>query len=220
MALNGRLVERAALPLLFFAVKALKTHEALLLLAQRGYGPDAGVLARSLLELAINAAWISKDWPGRALFYLEHERVEVRKYQRLQAKGYGRDQVARQKAIETVAIEEQRKGRRKTISGESTYWTGKSLRKMATEVGLSHWYEVVYSVYSDMIHSAVVTARDYVTLSKDGRASINLGPEPLHTEAALHVGYMGLWAASSAANAVLDLGLDEHLREAFRRAPA
>ena len=41
--------------------KALKTHEAIVILAERGFGQDAGLLVRSLLNLLIDALWMAKD---------------------------------------------------------------------------------------------------------------------------------------------------------------
>lgn len=41
-------------PVGYFAGKALTTHEAILVLAERGLGQDAGILTRSLYELSVN----------------------------------------------------------------------------------------------------------------------------------------------------------------------
>ena len=38
----------------FLAGKACKTHEAIIILAKQGYGQDAGVLVRSMVNLVIN----------------------------------------------------------------------------------------------------------------------------------------------------------------------
>lgn len=42
-------------PVVYIVIKALKTHESILALAERGLGQDAAILSRSIYETAINA---------------------------------------------------------------------------------------------------------------------------------------------------------------------
>lgn len=57
----------------FFAGKACKTHEAIVILAERGYGQDAGILLRGLVNLVINAYWIAKDPAARSERYIDYD---------------------------------------------------------------------------------------------------------------------------------------------------
>ena len=57
----------------FLAGKACKTHEAVVNLAAAGYGQDAGILLRSLLNLVVNALWICEKPNPRLEMYLEYD---------------------------------------------------------------------------------------------------------------------------------------------------
>ena len=46
------------LPFVYLGNRALKTHEGIVILAERGLGLEAGMLLRSLIEIAINVKWI------------------------------------------------------------------------------------------------------------------------------------------------------------------
>ena len=51
--------------LLYALAKSHKTQAAILLLSEKGFGQDAGILARSIFESAITALYIAKDETGK-----------------------------------------------------------------------------------------------------------------------------------------------------------
>ena len=62
----------------FFA-KACKTHEAITLLGKNRFGEDAAILVRSLLNLVINARWISQAPEERVPAYIDYASVSKAK---------------------------------------------------------------------------------------------------------------------------------------------
>lgn len=92
---------------------------------------------------------------------------------------------------------------------------GKSFRKMAAEVGMSEWYDFMYQIYSDVTHSGVGAAKEYVLPIPTGGVIMTPGLfQQIHAEACLRVAYMCLWATFEVANDFLNMEIDDHLDEA------
>lgn len=68
-------------PLLYLGVKLLRHDEALEILAERGFGFEAGMLTRSMFEAAVNIMWIMKgdDLPSKLKRYSEYQFVASQK---------------------------------------------------------------------------------------------------------------------------------------------
>jgi hypothetical protein len=160
--------------LLFALFKAHKTHRAIVVLCRAGYGEDALVLLRSLLELAIQARYMARDPLGergeRWLAYNAVTRYEANRV--IQTDPYfeetGKDvlgDTALQQEIEEAARHAQKSYRfwQKDKDGVLSYpknWYGMSVKALAKEVGWESHYNIVYSHGSVPVHSSI-RATDY-----------------------------------------------------------
>lgn len=167
--------------------KAFKTYKGINILCKEGYGQDAGILLRSLFEIYVNVAYILKDdSEKRAKRYYEYSyiarkrSVELFDEHRLGEKGFKGAEEAIQKNKEEIYesynrvknnyIDEERKK-------DEFRWSGKSIKKMARDCGLGTDYAVVYSIFSELVHSNPMVERLYVHVNiKNREIAADIGP--------------------------------------------
>jgi hypothetical protein len=115
-------------------MRSLKTFDALLILADLGYGPQATMLARTLIEDAVTAWWCSLQ-PGQTLGELlgQHEKSVA---SRIQTSA----ESANLKSLEAVPVLDDRL-LRKFLAEHGVdekvalkHWTGRSVKNMAAVV--------------------------------------------------------------------------------------
>lgn len=70
-------------PLMHLAIQVLRKHEALVLLAERGFGQEAGMMLRSMFEATVNAMWIAKDLDNWIKRYHAYQFFSAQKYRNL-----------------------------------------------------------------------------------------------------------------------------------------
>lgn len=209
-------------PLLYLAVQVLRLHEALELLAERGYGREAGILLRSMFEAAVNALWIVIDLDARIERHNAYQYFAAQKYRDLaeQRDLMSKRPVAERRQWEKDServLREVERGKRKYGFKAGQYWSGKPLKEMAKEAGKG-WlmrYESVYRIYSDVVHSNIATARDYVSQIPTGGVLITAVPKMDHSQACLREAYLYLATAFEIANDCLYMDLDSQLDEAW-----
>ena len=134
-------------PILFLAMKILRHNEGLELLASREYGSEAGIVLRAMFEAVVNLLWISKDPEPRVKRYTAYQLYDSQKY---------RDMTLERKAslhLTNSEIEklEQSESQFKQLYTDAQkmgeefgfrpgrHWSGKTLRKMAEEIGWTEW---------------------------------------------------------------------------------
>lgn len=203
-------------PIVYFAIKALKTHESILALAERGLGHDAAILGRAIYETAINALWMSKDLDGRLQQFQDSQYISAMNYRRSSRKWPNRDP-DKQRLIEQDFAKDEaeitrkaREAKKKWKLSNHSNWSGLSFKKMVEEVQQGEWY-MMYQVLSDMAHSGVGASHDFIKQMPGGGAIIDLGPTRQHAVGALQVAYMSLVGTTEVADIVLDLDLEEAL---------
>lgn len=213
-------------PILHLAVQVLRKHEALELLAERGFGQEAGMILRSMFEATVNAMWIAKDFDTRIKRYHAYQFFSARKYQNLADK-WGikgkqtpkKDDTSVNKSLKQIGEENGWRELPKYGFRKHEYWSGMSLKKMAEEIGWLQRYEFVYQIYSDVIHSSASSAADYFSQSDSGAMFINVGPQLQHSEACLREGFLYLAATFEIANDCVNMSLDEPLDKAWAKLP-
>ena len=213
-------------PLMHLAVQVLRKHEALVLLAERGFGQEAGMMLRSMFESTVNAMWIAKDLDARLERYHAYQFFSAQKYRNLADK-WGiktkRPQTEHDKSSNrTLKQMAEEKGWRELPKygfRANEYWSGKPLKKMAEEIGWLHRYEFIYRIYSDVIHSGASSAADYISQSDSGVVSISVGPQLQHSEICLREGYLYLIVTFEVANECVGLGLEPQLDKAWGNIP-
>ena len=204
-------------PVLYFAVKALKTHESIMALAERGLGQDAAILGRAIYETAINALWMAKDLDNRLQQFQDSQYVSAMNYRRSLHSWPNRDQnkqhlIERDFAKDDVEISRKaQEAKKKWNLTNNSNWSGLSFRKMVEEVQRGEWY-MMYQVLSDMAHSGVGASHDFIRQMPGGGAIIDLGPGNQHAAGALQIAYMSLVATTEVADILLDIGLEDVLK--------
>ena len=147
--------------------KGHKTHEAVLLLCERGFGQDAAMLVRTLFELAVTVAYIKKENSEyRAKRFLNYDWI-IRKRMYDYAINHEEYKSLLTEAAPEGGIEELMRTANE-MQKEYKYdrrfgWSDKSIRGMAGDVNLLSIYDTVYGLHSNLVHSAPRTANDYVS---------------------------------------------------------
>ena len=161
-------------PFLHLAVQVMRKHEALELLAERGFGQEAGMMLRSMFEATVNAVWISQDLDERLKRYHYYQFFSAQQYRNLaDRKGISRNKVKnkenerQQKTIKQIAEEDGWHEMEKYGFKKGAYWSGKQLRHMAEDIGWLPRYETVYKIYSDITHAGAASGRDYFSQSSN-----------------------------------------------------
>jgi hypothetical protein len=160
--------------------KAFKTHRAILLLAERGYGEDAHGLARSLFELAVYAKVIAADESGEmAQRWIDFASAES--YELLRMARTGRfpslheiDETMLHQPDEFAKIEQRARRiqlqwgfwRVRKSDGEwilDGHWSGTTgLRELAERVGWSEQYALTQTLASQEIHGTSASVAGYI----------------------------------------------------------
>lgn len=205
-------------PLLFLAAQALRHHEAIELLAERGFGREAGVLLRSMFEATVNAVWISRDLDTRIERYVDYQYVGAEKWrrvaQRLRATSQG-DETPRNERNDQQRQQESRRVTAKHGFREGEHWSGKTLRTMAKDIGWGERYDSIYRIYSEVLHSGVVSAQDYVSQVTSGGLMVTVGPQLEQAYACLLEAHLYLTTTFEVANDCLGMGLEAQLDKAW-----
>lgn len=154
----------------FFFVKAYRTINSIFLLCQHNYVEDAVALLRNLFEIVVNTLYISKDPLQRARVFLEYDHVQKRML--LVTLQKANDPWSAKVLLGTVPekvkeIEEQYE--RVKDNYKNLYrWSGKTIRKMAQDVGLNWHYDFAYWLWSNLAHVSPRAVDEYLKVNKRG----------------------------------------------------
>ncbi|MGH9521706.1 MAG: aspartate--tRNA ligase, partial [Terriglobales bacterium] len=153
---------QAATALIF--AKTFGDAEAIVRLARAGYGAQAAGLCRSILESAVNIRFITeKDSAARALAFLKSASPDI---QRLATKLRRSSSQA-----EVIAVFE----KAQQLGRESLWPPNVKDRMQALHPGELHTYDLLYSMFSQVIHSSVSSLAGVYTESQKA-ARITLPP--------------------------------------------
>jgi Family of unknown function (DUF5677) len=160
--------------------KAFKTHRAVLLLAQAGYGEDAHALVRSLFELAVYARVIATDATGEmAERWIDFAVAESYELLRMARSGrfpslHELHEVITAHPGEFADVERRaqeiqegwRFWRVRKSDGEwilDGHWSGmKGLRELAESVGWAEQYALTQTIASQEIHGTSASVAGYI----------------------------------------------------------
>ena len=156
--------------------KAYKTQGAILFLCKNGFGQDASILLRSIVDILITLLYIKKDpTNNRMQRYFDYDWVlrktmfdycktkpEIMK--QLEDRGTKIDLT--RDSIETIEKEaKQAQDKHNYAYGR---WSAHTTKQMAEEVGRADLYLTVYRLQSQLAHTAPRTMNEYITQEKDG----------------------------------------------------
>lgn len=218
--IHGKPRERKSWPLFYLATHVLRLHEALELLVERGFGREAGILLRSLFEATVNIMWISKDVESRLERYASYQYFAAQKYRELKEKGSDIEKLSPAEREEwakesELVRSEARKARHKYGFRPHVGWSGKSIRGMAEDVGWLDRYDRLYKIYSEVTHSGVAGAHDFVTQHSSGVLLIDNLPKFPHAIPCLQEAYFYLTLAFGLADAYIGLGMNDVINKAI-----
>ncbi|OGH47879.1 MAG: hypothetical protein A3A51_00040 [Candidatus Levybacteria bacterium RIFCSPLOWO2_01_FULL_39_10] len=169
--------------------KGHKTHEAVLILCERGFGQDAAMLVRTLFELAVTVAYIKKENSEyRAKRFLNYDWILRKRMYDYAIKNEEYKSLLTEAAPEGGIDELMRTA--DEIQKEYKFdrrfgWSDKSIRRMAQDVNLLSIYETVYGLHSNLVHSAPRTANDYVSSPDEQDFTIQTGQSEKWVEESL-----------------------------------
>jgi len=165
----------------FLFSKAHKTFWAIDILAQRGFGQDAAILARSLFEILVTIKYLAEGDKSRVNKYLSFIKFQDKKLidRYIEDVKSGKilpipefqavsDDKEKMKQIEKEYEEAKLLYKKNRIKNT---WSGLSIPEMVEKVDLYKvdlYYErkYLYPLLSDQVHSTVTAAKDYI--NKDG----------------------------------------------------
>ena len=201
----GDLLTREQSIAIFALTKACKTHAALVALCRAGYGEDASILARSLFELALDVLYSSQDPTGeRAERYVDHDWVI--RYEMLHTirtdpalKGMRQPEDTTVAEIEREAHrvqnrwqfwnEQNKSGR---LKRPKSHWSGKTIRDVAAAVGWESHYNTMYRLVSQLAHTSVRGANQYIAQIDEHTLRLNSGPSTNYVWQTLFSGFVYL----------------------------
>jgi hypothetical protein len=160
----------------FTLAKAYKTHSAVMILCQEGYGEDASILNRTIFELLVTLLYVLKDpTDERAYRYYAFDWVLREKmFSYVEQKPellLQLEQRTLKPKVGDVLISEVKK-MAKMVQAKYSYkgfnWSDKSLAEMAKEVGRDGQYKTMYRLSSQHAHSPSRVMNDYVKKTERG----------------------------------------------------
>ncbi len=167
--------------LLYTLAKSHKTQAAILLLSEKGFGQDAGILARSIFELAITTLYIVKDDTKKLVerFFDYDWIMRAKMYDSVSADTLYKEEFGRKDPSGTGIGEvfgEAEKVRRKYRGISNINWSDKSFKNMAKEVGRLDTYKTAYYLQCNLSHPNPRNINDYFA-ELEGRLEVNAGPD-------------------------------------------
>lgn len=162
---------------MFLFGKIWRSFNAARILAQEGYGPDAMVVARSLVNGAIDLGYIVKaDSEERARQWCAVGERARQDYWEQLGKAPDRDQDVNWARIEARAKQ----------------WKELKINKRAEHAGLEDLYQIAYRAGSSPEHSDSWSSIDYVEEISGGGLSVQVGPSERGVTKALGAACWGL----------------------------
>ncbi len=201
----------------FFFSRSSKTFSAILILCQRGFGEDAAVLCRSLVENVVNFLYIRQDPAERADLYLEYEYVLRHTYVEMLAATGSLDGLAVRDENARKELRELYESVKKRYPNRHL-WSGKSLRVMADDVGLSAHYRFAYKYFSDLAHGAPSVIMGLLCPAEEpGFVRIDFGPTESFIREATIWSCDLFWRVLVTYNDIFSLGMEAQLDELSTR---
>ncbi|MDW7730721.1 MAG: DUF5677 domain-containing protein [Bacillota bacterium] len=150
----------------YFIGKTITTFYSVCFLCEKGYGEDAMVLSRTMLENLINYSYINREPEENTELFIEFDKVRAKKRLNNYRAIYPEKHIP-EEVVETIERNyEEVKEKYKTDSCLQT-WSGKNLADMAIKCGLQEYYRIIYPLASSYAHGSVETSVSYI--NKQGK---------------------------------------------------
>jgi hypothetical protein len=197
----------------FLFYRAYKLYWTILILSQKGFGTEAAILARSLMECAVNMQWIAKDESEkRARLFLEYFHVARKKlYDNYDKHGVFPNLTDTEKqSMEDREEIEKRCEETKQNYHDKRHWAPISIRTRAKDVGAGYDWDFYYWGFSFLVHPNASSQFDFVILGETKDTFI-IGPSYSKLQDVLVLSCKYLLLALNTWNLVFGLGLENML---------
>jgi hypothetical protein len=195
--------------------KACKSYQAVTMLCRSRYGEDAAILNRSLLSLSTNAHWIDQNPDQRVSAYVDYNHVLEARYNRKIVENPGplghSQYLVPGRRIQQAELDLLSKQAKERHGYNRHGWSGKWLRDMAVELGMTNDYDSGYTLTSELEHSSVGSLDEYASLSSQGAFQVSGGPSPNWALESIGFEHLSLIKVTELADRILDLGITADL---------
>jgi hypothetical protein len=199
----------------FLFYRAYKLYWTILILSQRGFGPEAAILARSLMEHAVNMQWIAKeDREKRARLFLEYFHVARKKlYDNYDKHGIfpNLTDIEKQSMEDREEIEKRYEETKQNYL-DKRHWAPISIRARAQDVEAAYDWDFYYWSFSFLAHPNASSQFDFV-IPGEPKNSFIIGPSYSNLQDVLVLSCKYLMKALMTWNQVFALGLENLLVE-------
>jgi len=209
----------------FLFAKSTKTFRALNILCQNGYGEDAAILARSVLENVINLAYMNEDdKQNRAELFIYHsfidrknkiKQIENNQYypQNIEKKFTDKFEEVYKKAVKLQDYECKKIKSERKYNIKKQSWSCLSLANMAEETKLKElYYDQIYWLISNLSHPSDNASMNYIFENKNGGILINDMPSDKWVEQSLILGFDCFYKMVQLVNDIFELNFDNKIR--------
>ncbi len=203
--------------------KAFKTYEAIGLLCRSGYGEDAFMLARTLFELMVTAAYILQDTTeDRLTRYVSHDWVTRKQmYDYVVSDesllvGLNKEIESGNKPDMVAEVEAEYKKVMEKYKYQNGTWSDKSIKGMSESIGRLDAYNTVYRLQCTLGHTNARSMNEYVSIIEEG-AVLNIGPNWDLVKNTLVIAFDCFFHITHEANSKFGWGLESILEEMSKK---
>jgi hypothetical protein len=207
--------------LLHALAKSHKTQAAILTLCEKGFGQDAGILSRSMFELAITSLFVIKDKTNKtAERFFEYDWImRANMYKTVSGKTKFNNKLKKKDPDKTTIAEVMREAKRvkKKYPGIKNFrWSEETFRKMAKAVGRLDTYETAYHLQCNLTHPNPRNTNDYFVES-NGTLEVSAGSDDKWISESLVASFDFFFHTISAWNDEFGFGLEKNLDDLAKR---
>jgi hypothetical protein len=195
----------------FLFYRSYRLYWTILILCKDGFGPEASILVRSLMEHAVTMDWIAKENPNqRAKLFLEYFHVARKKLYDKYEKYLVFERLA---DVEKKQIESREEVKRfhkevKDQYRDDCFWAPESIRSRAQELHEGYDWDFYYWYFSFFVHPNSVSQLEYLRPAEPKDIFV-VGPSERMIEDVFHLSYKYLLRAFNRWNVVFKLGQDK-----------
>lgn len=163
----------------FLLSKFYKTLLSIRILAVSGLEEDSRSLLRILFEQLLNLLYISQDPSSRTRLFIEYNSIERMNFLNNIQKHYPSAYDNIDVVLKNSIYSDFQKVENKYIKYKG--WSGKSVRKIAEEIGNEalYWYDILYSAESIHVHGTVNSSKN-ILFEENEIMNIKVGPYPFN----------------------------------------
>jgi hypothetical protein len=195
----------------FLFLRSYRLHWTVMVMCQKGFGPEASILLRSLMEQVVNMAWIGhKDPDHRADLFVDYHHVAIKKLYDNYDK-YGRfpclTEAEKQLMESREEVERHYADVRHKYPDENR-WCPKHVRTRADDICVSSDWDFYYWYFSFFVHSNAASQHEFV-IQEGTRSLCVVGPSQAMIHDVLQLSCKYLLLAFDMWNKTFELGLGD-----------